>query len=220
MKCPECKSDHINKNGHRGQKQNYICVNCGRQFIHSYETKGYSDDVKRTCLKMYVNGLGFRGIERVTGVSRTTIMDWVKQVGKLLPDSYNPETIPEVGELDELETFVGQKKNKIWIGTAVDHFRDGILGWVIGDYSAETFQRLWQAISFWQCYFWVSDGNPVYPIFIPDGDQIVSKTYRTRVEGENTRLRHYNRPSSSSDSLLFKMCQNVRKFPTASNSLP
>ncbi len=26
MKCPECKSDHINKNGHRGQKQNYIVV--------------------------------------------------------------------------------------------------------------------------------------------------------------------------------------------------
>ena len=46
--------------------------------------------------------MGFRGIERVTTVSRTTIMDWVKQVGKLLPDSYNPETIPEVGELDEL----------------------------------------------------------------------------------------------------------------------
>jgi transposase-like protein len=43
MKCPECKSNHINKNGHRGQKQNYICVNCGRQFIHSYETKGHRD---------------------------------------------------------------------------------------------------------------------------------------------------------------------------------
>ncbi|CCH94816.1 hypothetical protein MICCA_500008 [Microcystis aeruginosa PCC 9432] len=55
-------------------------------------------------------------------------MDWVKQVGKLLPDSYNSETIPEVGELDEfeLETFVGKKKNKIWLWTAVDHFRDGI----------------------------------------------------------------------------------------------
>ncbi|MBE8994476.1 hypothetical protein IQ234_09075 [Microcystis aeruginosa LEGE 91341] len=53
------------------------------QFIDSYEIKGYSDDVKRTCLKMYVNGMGFRGIERMTGVSRTTIIDWVKQVGKL-----------------------------------------------------------------------------------------------------------------------------------------
>jgi IS1 family transposase len=29
------------------------------------------------------------------------------------------------------------------------------------------------------------------PIFIPDGDQIISKTYMTRVENENTRLRHY-----------------------------
>jgi insertion element IS1 protein InsB len=128
MKCPECQSHHINKNGHRSQKQNYICFNCGRQFIDDYETKGYSEEVKKSCLKMYVNGMGFRAIERVTGVSRTTIMDWVKQVGKLLPDAYEPETIPNVGELDELETFVRKKKNKIWIWTAVDHFRAGILG--------------------------------------------------------------------------------------------
>ena len=73
----------------------------------------------------------------------------------------------------------------------VDHFHPGILGWVVGDHSAETFRPLWQAIVSWQCFFWVSDGNPVYPGFIPDGDQIVSKTYMTRVEGENTRLRHY-----------------------------
>jgi IS1 family transposase len=42
-----------------------------------------------------------------------------------------------------------------------------------------------------KCYFYVTDGWPVYPMFIPDGDQIVCKTYMTRVEGENTRLRHY-----------------------------
>jgi IS1 family transposase len=30
-----------------------------------------------------------------------------------------------------------------------------------------------------------------YPKFIPDGDQIISKTSMTRVEGENSRLRHY-----------------------------
>ena len=28
-------------------------------------------------------------------------------------------------------------------------------------------------------------------MFIPDEDRIISKTYMTRVEGENTRLRHY-----------------------------
>ena len=48
----------------------------------------------------------------VKNVHHPTIMNWVKQVGKLLPDYYDPQTIPDVGELDELETFVGSKKTK------------------------------------------------------------------------------------------------------------
>jgi hypothetical protein len=73
---------------------------------------------------MYVNGMGLRAIARVKGIHHTTMINWVKQVGELLPDAYNPETIPEVGELDgaghaeatsayaphELETFIGSKK--------------------------------------------------------------------------------------------------------------
>jgi len=135
--------------------------------------------------------MGFRGIERVKKVHHTTVINWVKQVGKNLPDTYNPETIPEVGELDELETFVRSKKNKIWLWTAVDHFKPGILGWVLGDHSAKTFEPLWNTVGKWKCYFYVTDGWSVYPGFIPNGDQIVSKTYMTRVEGENIRLRHY-----------------------------
>ena len=37
----------------------------------------------------------------------------------------------------------------------------------------------------------MTDGWKVYPSFINPEDHIVSKTYMTRVEGENTRLRHY-----------------------------
>jgi hypothetical protein len=35
---------------------------------------------------MPVNGMGFRAIERVKNVHHTTIINGVKQVGKLLPD--------------------------------------------------------------------------------------------------------------------------------------
>ncbi len=83
------------------------------------------------------------------------------------------------------------KTTKFGIGCAVDHFQPGILGWVLGDHSAETFEPLWEVVKKWQCYFYVTDGWKVYPGFIPDGDRIVCKTYMTRVEGENTRLRHY-----------------------------
>ncbi len=43
MQCPECKSTHVNKNAQKKGKQNYICVDCGRQFIDCYQPhKGYS----------------------------------------------------------------------------------------------------------------------------------------------------------------------------------
>ena len=42
------------------------------------------EEMKRECLKMYVNGLGFRAIERVKKVDHTTIMNWVK------PETLNP----------------------------------------------------------------------------------------------------------------------------------
>ena len=65
---------------------------------------------------MYVNGMGLRGIARVTGIHHTTILNWVKQVSEIIPDAYDPEVIPEVGELDELQTFVGKKRIKCGFG--------------------------------------------------------------------------------------------------------
>ncbi len=56
---------------------------------------------------------------------------------------------------------------------------------------AQTFEPLWEIVGAWKCFFYVTDGYKVYPNYIPDEDQIVSKTYMTRVEGENCRLRHY-----------------------------
>jgi len=46
----------------------------------------------------------------------TTVINWVKQTGELLPDAYDPEETPQVGELDELQTFVGSKKTKSGYG--------------------------------------------------------------------------------------------------------
>ncbi len=58
MKCPQCGSEQINKNGHRRGKQNFLCKNCGRQFIEYYSPRGYPKEVKENCRKMYLNGNG------------------------------------------------------------------------------------------------------------------------------------------------------------------
>ena len=100
-----------------------------------------------------------------------------------MPDAPSIEDIPEVAELDELETFVGLKK-KFWLWTAVDHFRQGILAWVLADLSAEIFQPLWDIVYLWKCYFYVTDVWLLYASFVEAGDHIISKTKgRCIIEG-------------------------------------
>ena len=113
MNCPYCASKHIRKNGHRRGKQNYICTACARQFIESYSKRGYNEEIKRQCLTMYVNGMGFRAIERLTGVNHNTVINWVREVALKLPDAPEHSEIPEVVQVDELETFVGKKKQTL-----------------------------------------------------------------------------------------------------------
>ena len=59
----------------------------------------------------------------------------------------------------------------------------GILEWVIGNPSGEKFYPLQEKVKKWECYFYVTDRWKVYADFINDGEQIISKTYMTRVEG-------------------------------------
>ena len=54
---------------------------------------------------MYVNGLGFRAIERITGVNHNTVIRWVRKSAFALPDAPKVEEIPEITEIDELQTF-------------------------------------------------------------------------------------------------------------------
>lgn len=87
--------------------------------------------VHSTALKMYLNGIGLRGIERVTEIHHTTIMNWIKDGGLELPDTPEESEIPEITEIEELQTFVGNKKNKVWLGSVVNHWKPDILLWTL-----------------------------------------------------------------------------------------
>ena len=173
MHCPKCKSSQKKKNGFRRGKQSYRCKNCGCQYVENPQPRGYSNEVKQLCLKMYLNGMGFRALALGNG------------------DEPQDDEIPEITEIDELQTVVGNRKNRFWIGSVVNHQKQGIILWNIGERSHESFKPIWQIIKCWHSFFYVTDGWKVYPMYIEPEDHLVSKTYMTRVEGENTRLRHY-----------------------------
>lgn len=74
MKCPNCNSIETVKNGRCKERQSYKCKSCSRQFLESYRPWRYSNEVKQMCIKMYLNGMGLRGIERVMKIHHTTVL--------------------------------------------------------------------------------------------------------------------------------------------------
>ena len=94
--------------------QSYLCRHCGHHFRETHQPQGYSLEVREHCLKLYLNGMGSRAIERVTGVNHNTVSTWIKQANqRLLDEDYE---IPETTPIDELQTFVGSKKLKSGLG--------------------------------------------------------------------------------------------------------
>jgi AcrR family transcriptional regulator/transcription elongation factor Elf1 len=78
MTCPECQSEKLAKNGHRHGKQRYICKNCGRQFGIEPSERGYPSEIVQKCLELHAQGVSFREIERQTGVSHNTVINWAR----------------------------------------------------------------------------------------------------------------------------------------------
>ena len=101
-------------------------------------------------------------------------------------------------ELDELWSYVGNKKNKVWTWIALERSTRQIVGYAVGDRSANTAEALWQSIpesyrqrtcytDFWEAY------NQVIPAELhkPVGKQTGQTAHIER--WNNTLRQHLSR---------------------------
>lgn len=111
MKCPRCEKDNHVKSGFMKGKQRYKCKECGCFFTQSAK-RGYSLELKRQAIKYYLEGNGFRRIERLLPVSHVTVLYWVRSLSKKLEEYVEKNKKNhkvDIVELDEMYTFI--KKN-------------------------------------------------------------------------------------------------------------
>ena len=115
MHCPKCLSDWFVKNGNINERQRYKCKDCGCSFTQS-KKRGASLHTKLEALKLYINGMGFRAIGRIMGVSNVTVLNWIRLLGTSIKDYVQtqlPDDIRHIDyiEMDEMWHFT-KKKNE------------------------------------------------------------------------------------------------------------
>ena len=113
--CPHCQLEDqqvkagVNPSG----SQRYKCKVCDRRYTAEPHEIGYPQAVRDQAVRLYVDGLNFRRIARTLDVNHQSVINWVNAHVAGLPDTPPlAEGRPEVVELDELFTFVGEKRDK------------------------------------------------------------------------------------------------------------
>ena len=115
MHCPKCACAEAVKNGKMQGKQRYRCKSCGCNYTQSSRYR-IDRETRIKCIRLYLEGVGFRGIGRLTGVSHVIVQKWVKELGdsieRFRPQTGDAEPV-SVMELDEMWHFVQKKEQML-----------------------------------------------------------------------------------------------------------
>ncbi len=113
MRCPNCQIEaKQSKAGfNRSGSQRDQCGQCKRVYTPRPKLNGYTAETRMFAIRMYVEGNSYNAIGRILKVNPQSVVNWVKQYTAKLPAAPVPSK-PKIAELDEMYSFVGQKKTK------------------------------------------------------------------------------------------------------------
>jgi len=103
--CPNCGSENFVKSGVVGQRQRYKCKSCNYNFTVNKLGKRIDDYYVNKALQLYLEGLTYREIERILGVSHVSIMNWVKKYNVKRPYHGNYHPTYKILTASELSSY-------------------------------------------------------------------------------------------------------------------
>ena len=81
VRCPDCGSNWMRKDGFTNDKQAYSCGDCGRRYVPQGAYRRPGAAVKERGIAMYTEGSSLSAIGRVLGYSAAAVQGWVEKGG-------------------------------------------------------------------------------------------------------------------------------------------
>ena len=85
-------------------------MDCQRKYTPDPQPRGYPQTLRQQAVQLYVDGMNLRRIARHLHVNHQSVANWVKAHAENLPQPPMPEKV-DTAELDEVFTFIGNKKS-------------------------------------------------------------------------------------------------------------
>lgn len=137
--CGHCQGP-CKRKGRHGLVQLLRCAACGRYQRSHYRNKAYAPATDGLIVALTREGCGIRGTGRVLCISPTTVIARIKRIAaKLGP---GPIATGRSYEVDELSTYVGNKKNRVWVAYAMDRISKQVVALRAGRRNKRTLRPL------------------------------------------------------------------------------
>ncbi|MDD3721937.1 MAG: helix-turn-helix domain-containing protein [Lutibacter sp.] len=122
--CPNCNSEEYVKSGVIKDRQRYKCKKCGYYFTVNKVGKQIDSYYVNKALQLYLEGLSYREIERILGISHVSIINWVKKYNVKRPYSFEYHSTYKILNASELAKYFSNNKNLIGAGVIVTELGD------------------------------------------------------------------------------------------------
>lgn len=106
--CPKCENTRVIKSGIVNNRQRFQCKKCSYFFSVNKIGKQIDDYYVIKALQLYLEGVSYREIERILGVSHVSVMNWVKKYGISAPERYDYHPTYRILNHQELKELISE----------------------------------------------------------------------------------------------------------------
>jgi len=122
--CPNCSSQKFTKSGIIKGRQRFKCKQCSYYFTVNKSGKQIDNYYVNKALQLYLEGLTYREIERLLGISHVSVMNWVKKYNIKRPHNTEYHPTYKILTHQELAVYFSESKNISGAGVVVTELGD------------------------------------------------------------------------------------------------
>ncbi|MGO4710979.1 IS1 family transposase [Chryseobacterium sp. 2TAF14] len=117
-------------------KQRFQCTSCRKTSVLDYSYQAYRKNINTKIIRLTKEGMGIRSIARFLRISATTTLKRIINIsGHLQQPVVNCNKVYEV---DELRTYIGNKKQIVWLVYALEKDSKNVICFNLGKRNNET----------------------------------------------------------------------------------
>ncbi|TXK78898.1 IS1 family transposase [Mesonia sp. K4-1] len=188
MDCKNCNSSNCIKKGKRNDKQRYFCKDCNLSFQLDYEYNAYKPQTNMLIKSLLKEGCGVRSISRIMNISSKTVLSRILKISKQAKVP-NFNTLGCKFEIDEMWTYVKQKKDFTWITYVIERESKTVIDFFIGRKSINNIKPLINKVLLLQPNKIYTDRLNIYPSMIPKEIHRRFQYATNKIERMNLTLR-------------------------------